>query len=231
MAKAVIYNQEGKQSGELELPKEMWEVPVNKALVQQAVVTQQANARVAIAHTKTRGEVRGGGRKPWKQKGTGNARHGSIRSPLWRGGGITFGPRSNRNFSLAMNKKAKKKALFMVLSNKLAEQKITILESLTLEQPKTKKVLEVLKKLPNQGKTSVIITTQGMPHLSRSLKNVPTKTTLPANSLNVYDLLRYDSVVIPKESIELMHKTYLPKAAAAAQAVGAAPKKQAPKSV
>ena len=147
MPKATVYNISGEKVEELELNSKIFGLKISPELVQQAVVVQQANARQILANTKDRGEVRGGGRKPWRQKGTGRARHGSIRSPLWRGGGITFGPTKNRNFSLKINKKAKKKALLMTLTSKAINQKIILLEKLEIDQAKTKNFFGILQNL------------------------------------------------------------------------------------
>ena len=121
-----IYNQKGEKTGKIDIPESIFSLEPNIDLIHQVYVAQQANSRIAIAHTKTRGEVRGGGKKPWKQKGTGRARHGSIRSPIWKGGGVTFGPRSDRNFSKAINKKQRQKALFMVLSSKVNDNSFAL---------------------------------------------------------------------------------------------------------
>lgn len=209
MAKVAVYNLEGKEINHMDLPKEMWEVPMKEKVVHDVVKAQRANARVAIAHTKTKGEVRGGGRKPWKQKHTGNARQGSIRSPQWRGGGIVFGPRSNRNFSIQLNKKVKKKALFMVLSDKYTDQKLIVVEGMSKDMVKTKQVVEMLKKLPGKAVSISVIVPKEMKNLVRALGNVKKIQTLPATSLNVYDLLKKQWLIVPKEGLEEMHKTYL----------------------
>lgn len=210
MAKVSVYTKEGvKTEQTVDLPAKMWEIKLSPELVHQAVVVHRANGREAIAHTKTRGEVRGGGRKPWKQKGTGNARQGSIRSPLWVGGGITFGPRSDRNFTLAMNKKAKKKALFMVLSNKLAHDKLVVVDALDFTTPKTKLVAGMVAKLPPKGKASVIVLSKTESTIARAVRNIPKINALAAKSLNVYDLLHKDWLIVSKAALEEMHSTYL----------------------
>ncbi len=203
-----MYNQEGAEVGKLDLSASLFEVEVNPALVHEAVIAQEANAREAIAHTKTRGEVRGGGRKPWKQKGTGRARHGSRRSPIWSGGGITFGPRSIRNFAKKMNRKARRKALAMVLSDKLTSEKIIAVESLKFDEAKTKNLAAVLAKLPSSGKKTLVITTPENKTASVAAKNLEKVNTLPAHALNVVDLLKNEYVVVTKAAIEVLTQTY-----------------------
>src|SRR3989338_3936812 len=132
MAKVILYNQTGSEVGELSLDASLFDVAVDMALVHEAVVAQEANSRQVLAHTKDRGDVAGTGKKPWKQKGTGRARHGSRRSPIWVGGGITFGPTKDRNYSLKMNRKARRKALAMVLSDKVANNALFAVDSLVL---------------------------------------------------------------------------------------------------
>jgi large subunit ribosomal protein L4 len=148
MPNVSVYNQTGSQVGTIALSDAIFAVKPDQAIIHEAMVAQRANARRAIANTKTRGEVRGGGKKPWKQKGTGRARQGSIRSPQWVGGGITFGPTSERNFSLKINKKVKRKALFMALSDKVLSQKFMVLESMDTSSAKTKQAASVIAKLP-----------------------------------------------------------------------------------
>lgn len=152
MSKTTVYNQKGEKVKELELNSKIFGLEINEALVTHAVVIQQSNKRQNLAHVKDRSDVRGGGRKPWRQKGTGRARHGSSRSPIWRGGGVTFGPSNVRNFSLKINKKAKRKAILMTLSDKAANQKIILLDSLSLEEGKTKKLFEILQNLKLRDK-------------------------------------------------------------------------------
>lgn len=142
-----VYNQEAEQVGEVGLSNKIFNVKANNALIHQAVVAQTANARQVLAHVKNKGEVRGGGRKPWKQKGTGRARHGSIRSPLWKGGGVIFGPKKDRNFKKDINKKMKQKAIFMALSDKVANVKLIILDKLETSEYKTKIFNQILNNL------------------------------------------------------------------------------------
>ncbi len=147
MQKYPVYNLQAEKVREAELNPAVFGVKVKESVVHQVAMAQMANSRVAIAHTKTKGEVRGGGIKPWRQKGTGRARHGSIRSPLWKGGGVTFGPRKDRNFSQKVNKKMKTKALFMCLSDKVNNNLMVLVDKLDLAEGKTKKMVEVMKNL------------------------------------------------------------------------------------
>ena len=144
---AIIYNQKGKENGKIKLPENIFGVPWNADLVHQVVTSIMSNARDPIAHTKTRGEVRGGGKKPWQQKGLGKARHGSSRSPIWVGGGVTHGPRNDKNYTKKINKKMKDKALFAILSRKFKDNEIIFVDSLSFKEPKTKDAVEVVKSL------------------------------------------------------------------------------------
>ncbi len=208
MAKVALYNNEGQQTGELELNAALFEVVANPSLVHEAVISQQANSRVAYAHTKDRSDVRGGGRKPWRQKGTGRARHGSRRSPIWSGGGITFGPRSNRNFFKKMNKKARRKALAMVLSDKVASDCFVAVETIQIPEGKTKALSSLLSKLPVAGKKTLVLLEPGNIEAARAAQNLPNVATLPANSLNVVDLLAHECVLASKEAVDVIHATY-----------------------
>lgn len=210
----IIYNQEGKAVGKAELPAEVFDVAMNKDLVHQAVVAQMANARPVLAHTKDRSEARGGGVKPWRQKGTGRARHGSIRSPIWRGGGVTFGPTTERVFAKKINKKMKRKALLMVLSSKVRDKEIVLLDKLELAQAKTKQIMEVfnnlkakIKKDLTKGTLIVVLTSDQK--IIRAIKNIPKIKTIRADSLNVLDILSYRYLLMPKEAIEMIKKTYI----------------------
>ncbi len=208
MASVKLYNTKGESHGQLSLDDALFGVKVDPSLVYQAVVTQAANGRASIAHTKTRSEVAGTGKKPWKQKGTGRARHGSRRSPIWVGGGITFGPRSDRNFSLKMNKQARRSALAMVLSDKVANDQLVALEALAVEDGKTRTLADVLKKLPLTGKKTLLITEPANKSVARAAKNVRGVETLPANALNVIDLLRFDQVVMTMSALDIIKALY-----------------------
>lgn len=198
------YDQNGKEVGKARLPSDIFDVKMNPDLVHQIVVAQAANRRQVIAHTKTRAEVRGGGRKPWRQKGTGRARHGSIRSPLWRGGGVTFGPRKDRVFKKKINKKMKMKALCMVLSEKIRDNELVLLDDLKLEQPKTKLMAQMLQKLPVKNASCLIALPDMDKNLIRASRNIPRVQLLQAKDLNVLDLLSYKYLLMPKESVKVI---------------------------
>jgi large subunit ribosomal protein L4 len=209
--KVNIYNLEGKEVGQTLLPKEIFDIKINSDLVHQVVVSQMANRRQVSAHTKTRAEVRGGGKKPWRQKGTGRARHGSIRSPIWRGGGITFGPRKEKVFKKKIPKKMRRKALFMVLSEKARKNLLLVLDNFKLEKPKTKTVAEILKKLPSKLESSLIILPRIEKNIILSARNIPKIQTIQAKDLNCLDLLSFKYLIFPKESIKIIKETFLRK--------------------
>jgi large subunit ribosomal protein L4 len=205
--KTKVYNLEGKETGEIELPERIFNVPVNDDLVHQVVVAQMANSRQAIADTKDRGEVRGGGKKPWKQKGTGRARHGSSRSPIWKGGGVTFGPTSDRNFTKRINKKMKVKALFMVLSEKLREEKILVLDNVKMEKPSTKNMLSSLSKLSIKTKALLALDKKD-DNMIKSVGNISNISLIASDSINVVDILKNDMFVVNKEGLKKIEETY-----------------------
>jgi len=207
MAKVTLYNQEGKDIGELELDSSIFGVKVDANFVHRAVTAQGANNRQVLAHTKGRGEVRGGGRKPWKQKGTGQARHGSNRSPIWVGGGITFGPTNERNFCLKINRTERRKALAMVLSDKVAGGKFIVVDSLVLSEAKTKLVAGLMKKLPVGRKNLLVIEPENKA-VSKAARNIVNITPISAKSLNIVDVLSNDTIVTSKAAIEVLEKTY-----------------------
>lgn len=208
MATVKLYNLKGDVVGDLKLSEKIFDVKPNVALINEASVAQQSNSRVAIAHTKTRGDVRGGGKKPWKQKGTGRARHGSTRSPIWKGGGVTFGPRKDRTYDVKINKKARRQAICMVLSDRVAEQKFVALDELVIDGGKTKLLAGGLKNLPSTGKSILLVIDPKNIAARRAAQNVPKVTTIAPNSLNVRDLLRYPFIVAPKAEIETITKTF-----------------------
>ena len=207
MSKVSIYNVEGKAVGELELSPAVFGVKANPALVHQVLVGQRANARRAIASTKTKGEVRGGGKKPWKQKGTGRARQGSTRSPNWVGGGIVFGPSSERNFSVKINRKTKKRVMCMILSDKFTNNQLVILDMIKTDTPKTKMIATMMKLLP-VGKTSLVVAPASQPVLLRMIRNIPNVKLITANTLNTKDVLQYQSLVMLKDAVPVVEKIY-----------------------
>lgn len=208
MAKAVVYNQEGAESGTTLLPKEIFDIKVNPDLVYQVVVSQMANRRVVLASTKNRGEVRGGGRKPWRQKGTGRARHGSRRSPLWIGGGVTFGPLKERVFEKKINKKMQRKALFMVFSAKAKSNSILVLDGLNLEKAKTKIMAGILAKLPIKN-SAIIALPKKEDNIFKAARNIPGIEIMEARNLNALDLLSFKYLILPKEGIKTIKETFL----------------------
>ncbi len=211
--KVDIYNQEGKEAGKMELPGEIFDLPWSGDLVNQVVLAMQANKRVPVAHVKDRGEVRGGGKKPWRQKGTGRARHGSIRSPIWRGGGVTHGPTKERTYLQKINKKMKRKAFLVVVSQKLRDNEVLFLDKIILSQPKTKEANAIVsslskikgfEKLASKKKNrAVIALPQKDNNITRSFRNLPGVEVCEARNLNVLNLLsgKYLILVSPDEKI------------------------------
>jgi len=206
--KVDVYNEKGEVTGSTVLPKEIFEVPLNYDLVHQVFVSQKANIRQVSAHTKDRGEVRGGGRKPWRQKGTGRARHGSIRSPLWRGGGVTGGPRKERVFKKEIPKKIRRKALFMVLSEKAKNNFLVVMDKLEMEKPKTNKMAEIIKKLPVNKGSRLVLTNNGK-NVFLSARNIYKTGVLEARNLNIVDLLNYKYLLLSKDDLKEIEKTFL----------------------
>jgi len=213
MKSVLLYNQQGKEVDKLELPAEIFGLKINSDLIAQTLSTQLANVRQSLAHTKDRSDVRGGGKKPWRQKGTGRSRHGSIRSPLWSGGGVTFGPRSEKNFSKKINKKMKRQALLMVLSGKFNDEEIIFLDELKLKEPKTNGAAQVVEKLEKASKKELnrgvlIILPKKDDNILRATKNLKKVSVIGAASLNVIDLLEKRYLLIPKESIAVIQQTF-----------------------
>ncbi|MCP6719612.1 MAG: 50S ribosomal protein L4 [Patescibacteria group bacterium] len=204
-----VFNKDGKKNGQTLLPKEIFEVKPNLDLIYQAVVTQRANKRKVIAHTKTRSEVSGGGRKPWRQKGLGRARHGSIRSPIWVGGGITFGPRKGIIFKKRFPKKMKRKALFMVLSQKAKKGFLILLNELDIEKTKTKLMTDIFEKLPSKEGSSLLALPKIDKKVILATRNIPKTNTIQAKDLNCLDILTFKYLIMPKESIKVIKETFL----------------------
>ena len=206
MPKVALYNTEGDQVGEIELNPSVFDVEINETLMHNAVLMHLANRRQGNASTKTRSEVRGGGRKPWRQKGTGRARHGTIRSPLWVGGGTTFGPRP-RNYGFTMPKKAKKLAIKSALTSKVKSGSLKILEKLTFEEPKTKEMVRVLNSLKAADKV-LVVTGESNSSVVKSARNIPGVKTLPAYQLNVYDILNCKNLILTQEAVNRAEEVF-----------------------
>ena len=199
-----VYNTQGQQVDEAELRDDIFAAPVNEPLMHQALLRQLANARLGTHKTKTRGEVRGGGRKPWRQKGTGRARQGSIRAPQWRGGGTVFGPKIRRD-EQKMPRKMRHQALRSALSVKAAESQVMLLDTLEMAEPKTKEMLGILQNLGADSSTLILLP-QRDETIWRAVRNLPKVRTLVAQYLNVRDLLKYDRVVVPLASLQVIEK-------------------------
>lgn len=202
--KIAVYNQEGKEVGQTILPKEVFGLTMNNDLVHQVATSQMANRRKNIAHTKGRSDVRGGGKKPWRQKGTGRARHGSIRSPLWKGGGVTFGPTKERVFAKRIPNKMRKKALAMVLSAKAKSGTLFILDELILPEPKTKLVKAIFEKFPFKKESRLIALPKTDKQFILAARNLSRTKTIQARELNCLDLLNNKNLILIKESIKVI---------------------------
>ena len=205
MANVSVYNIEGKEVGSIELNDAVFGVEVNEHLVHMAVVNQLANNRQGTQSAKTRSEVSGGGRKPWRQKGTGHARQGSTRSPQWTGGGVVFAPKP-RDYSLKMNKKEKRIALLSALSSKVADNKIVVLDAFNLDEVKTKKFAEVMSNL-KVDKALVVIEGENK-NVVLSGRNIPTVKVSATNEINTYDVLKYETLVVTKAAVEKLEEVY-----------------------
>lgn len=209
-----VYNSQGEQVKDMELSARLFGRAVNPAVVHQVVVAQEANSREVLAHTKTRTEVRGGGKKPWRQKGTGRARHGSSRSPLWVGGGVTFGPRKDRNFTQKVNKKMKQAALAMCLSDKVAGKTLFVFDKLENPAGKTKDLSGWLKNIKKtianlkESKKPLMVMDAKDVNLTRAARNLKGVATISAKSLNCRDILAADALLVSVKSIEDIEKTY-----------------------
>jgi large subunit ribosomal protein L4 len=206
--KTTLYNQEGKENGEALLPKEIFELEVSPDLIHQVIHAQIGNRRTVIADTKDRGEVSGGGKKPWRQKGTGRARVGSNRSPLWRHGGVTFGPTNERNFKKNISDTMRKKALFMVLSAKVKNNLLVLVEDLKIEKPKTKVMAEILGKLPSKDKTALIVLPTVDKNIILASNNISGIKTIQAKDLNSLDVLTFKYLILFKDSIKVIKEIF-----------------------
>lgn len=199
MPVVAVYSTNGEQVGEMQLSDKVFGEQINEAVIHEVVVNQMANQRVGTSSTKSRGEVRGGGRKPWRQKGTGRARAGSRRSPLWRGGGVVFGPKP-RDYSYSLPKKVRRLAFRSALSAKLAEDKMVVLEELDFEEPKTKKMVEILKRF-SADKKAVVVTASKNENVEKSARNIPGVLPRTSDRLSVLDLVTYDKLVLTRDAV------------------------------
>lgn len=205
MANVAVYNMEGKEVGKLDLNDAVFGVEVNEHLVHMAVLQQLANNRQGTQKAKTRSEVRGGGRKPWRQKGTGHARQGSTRSPQWTGGGVVFAP-VPRDYSFKINKKEKRAALKSALTSRVQENKLIVVDELKLDEIKTKKFVQVMKNL-NVDKALVVINDNDQ-NIVMSARNIPTVKVAQTNTINVFDILKYSTVVVTKDAVATIEEVY-----------------------
>ena len=205
MAKVAVYNMEGKEVGSIELSDSIFGVEINEHLVHMAVLQQLANNRQGTQKAKTRSEVRGGGRKPWRQKGTGHARQGSTRSPQWTGGGVVFAP-VPRDYSFKLNKKEKRAALKSALTSRVVENKLVVVDELKLDEIKTKKFAEVLNNL--KVEKALVVLNDMDKNVIASAANIPTVKTAQTNELNVFDVLKYDTVVVTKAAVATIEEVY-----------------------
>jgi len=206
MPKVALYNVSGQQIGDIELSDAVFGVEVNQHVLYEVVKNQLANKRQGTQSAKTRGEVRGGGKKPWRQKGTGRARQGSIRAPQWIGGGVVFAPKP-RDYSYSVPKKVKRLAMKCALSSKVKNNEIIVLDELNLTQPKTKDMVNILKNV-NSSKKALIVMAEKNENVIKSARNIPGVQTALTNTLNVYDILKYDSFIITKDAVKKVEEVY-----------------------
>ena len=205
MSKVSVYNMEGQQVGELELNDAVFGVEINEHLVNQAVKLQLANKRQGTQSAKTRSEVSGGGRKPWKQKGTGHARQGSTRAPQWTGGGVVFAPKP-RDYSFKMNKKEKQLALKSVLTSRVQENKFIVVDAIKMDEIKTKTFVKALDSL--KVSKALVVLNENDVNVVASAKNIPGVKTESAKTINVYDILKFDTLVIDKAAVATIEEVY-----------------------
>lgn len=206
--KIQVFNNKGDKKEQYELPKEIFGLDTNTDLVHQVYRYQVLNTLYPVAHTKDRSEVRGGGKKPWKQKGTGRARHGSTRSPIWRTGGVTFGPTSLRNFAISINKKMKRKALFMALSSRVADDKLVLLDEFNISDMKTKKAISILGNLKLDSAKTLLIFDRKDKNVEKSFANISNISLIASDSLNLVDILKNDKILTDISAVETIKNTY-----------------------
>ena len=206
MPKVTIYNISGDQVGEIELSDDIFGIEINENAMYEVVKNQLANKRQGTQSTKTRAEVRGGGRKPWRQKGTGRARVGSSRSPLWIGGGVSFAPKP-RDYSYRLPKKIRKLAMKSALTSKVNNDEIIVLDGLNISAPRTKEMVNILNNL-NADKKALIVMDEKNDAVIKSARNIPGVKTTSVNTLNVYDILKYDKFIITKDAVQKVEEVY-----------------------
>ena len=203
-----VLNQKGEKIEDISLSKEVFGVKINKDLMHQVIVSQQSNKRQGNAHTKGRGEVRGGGKKPWRQKGLGRARHGSTRSPIWKGGGTTFGPNNEKIFEKKIPKKMKRKAMFMGLSSKVESKDLILVDSIKMGEAKTKLALKIFNNFAPEKKKSLIV----LPDLNKDIilatRNIPYLKTIQAKDLSCLDILSCKNLIVLKKSVDVIEKVF-----------------------
>lgn len=202
-----VYNESGIVVGKLTLREDVWNVPMNEKLVHQVIQVYLTNQRQGTASTKTRGEVSGGGKKPWKQKGTGRARHGSTRSPIWRTGGVTFGPKP-RDYSQSMSKQARRTALKSALSDKVKSDALIVLQDISFTETKTKKMAEVLKNLKITNEKVLLCLTEKKENVIKSARNIVNVYLKPASSLNTYEVLRAKKLLLTTDTVKKIEELY-----------------------
>jgi large subunit ribosomal protein L4 len=202
-----LFDKDGKDIGHIDLNENVFGVEVNTHVMHLALKRQLANARRGSACTKTRAEVRGGGKKPWRQKGTGRARHGSRRSPIWKGGGVTFGPKP-RDFSLGLPKKVRRLAIKSALTTKIKEGKVKIVDAINIDRPKTKLMVEFLSKFNFESKTLIVIPARDE-NIEKSTRNLQNAKVILSSNLNIHDLLKYDNLVLTKEAVHAIEEVFV----------------------
>ena len=208
-----MYNQNAEKVGKVNLHDKVFAVPMNKDLLYQIVTSQIANKRQSLAHTKERGEVRGGGKKPWRQKGTGRARHGSIRSPIWKGGGVTFGPRKERNFKNKINKKMARKALFVALSSKARDKELILIDDIRFDNWKTKEMAKIMNKIAElfsaKYASLLLVTDRKLGDtVERVARNLPKIDVMEAKNLNALDVIARKNLLVMKDAVEVIKNTF-----------------------
>lgn len=205
MATVAVYNMKGEQTGSMDIADDVFAIDVNEHALHMAVVQYLANQRQGTKGTKTRSEVRGGGRKPWRQKGTGRARQGTIRAPQWTGGGVVFAPKA-RDYSIKLNKKQKRLAIKSALSAKVRESKFIVMDSLTLPEIKTKEMVQVYRNL--KADSALVVLDSVERNVILSTRNIPGVKTAGVNTINVYDILKHDTFVVTKDAVVQMQEVY-----------------------